>query len=373
MSYDPISAETSRLDFNAMMEDCQSAIVEEAKRLVLPDGLIEPRRLRPLEVMMVPNRYHPPVGRTLPEITITDVGVLTKLSLRLSEDASFISKVVVRTVFGASEKLPVRSLSYLLPALHLIESMRRSGRFPVLPQIQFLFMADTGAAINQLQRSEVIRQTDLFIVVARRFIEEFYPKLSETVIFATDKHFYYHPQLNDLVEFLLSNLEIAEKIVSQLSSDSRYSDSIRYSAFHPLVHDIGYTESLFEDEARPGVLVNDPEFMINIGGQREKHFYKVRQIYRQVLAQAGVPLLTTVQFFSSHRVPPYIAMEDDGVHFSDVSLEDAIINPSILSDILDKTDGRDNLFKRDLKLLVREGSTRFSLYDFLRRQNEIFY
>lgn len=323
-------------------------------------GPAVPKRLEPL---FAPGIGHGPAKQTLVEVARADVGMLARVGFREGLQPGYIQGVAVRTVLGASEEIPVRALSYLTPALHMAEAMKASGRYEGLPQVQFIIMGTAGATINGFDRGKVQDEVDQFTHVARAYVRHFHPSIEQAVVFSTDEHFFDHEEVERLVELLVAD----ESVESHpfYPTDTAFTDraeSKRYAALHVPVHDLGISENVFRDTEGRHVM-NNPKVFINVGAQSEHRFYGGRLAFRPVLDRVGIPLVPSVQVFTSHAVPPYIPLRDQDGQFADIALTDALRDPSVVPIGIDGYSGDANLLFRDLRLL--RGDTDDRLHDFL--------
>ncbi|MCJ7740081.1 hypothetical protein MUP32_02045, partial [Candidatus Microgenomates bacterium] len=188
-----------------MLEPSLEAIRQEAERLFLPREALGSSMIRGLEPLLSPYTFHPLAKSSLKEIALEGVPVLTRIAIRQKSQPDYTGNIAVRTIFGAAEVLPVRALSYLIPALHLVEAMRKSTHYPVLPQIQYIFMSEIGSRINALDRLKVQEQTSLFIKISRQFIQKYYPDLAGNVVFSEDDGFAVHTQIQEVASKLVAD------------------------------------------------------------------------------------------------------------------------------------------------------------------------
>ena len=368
MAYDYRDNRVITLKDRLVVGRCTDGIAGELMRQGKKPEEAERAIVRPLEPILSPSKIS--LSRdSLREIAADDLPALMTLSVRQSQDQTSVGRTAIRTVFGLSEKLPIRALGYLLPAIHLAEDMRVSPHFTSFPQIQFIFMEKAGVTVNNLNESKVKKQRELFIRLARNFIREHYPELSRNIVFATDERFLADETVSSLGQLLFEDTSIDEDILYQNATTGLGGrQNVKgYMLLHPLVHDVRFGKELFQDtEGRK--FYNDPEILINIGGQTEKQFYRARQVFKRKLEEKQFPLFPTVQLFSSHRVTPYIKLDNDRSHSHDFTIQEALANPIKVIDVLFKKDGKDNLMKKDIELLTREYiSGRYAFMDFLMR------
>lgn len=366
--YDPSTGEVDRLSKNASLRaELEQAVCDQAMDLGREAANVNPSEVRFLDSFVAPYALCPKKPRMLVEIARDDVAQLFKAGVRLGmydrNGKISLESEAVRTVFGATENMPVRALSYLLPALHLIESLRRSGKFSTLPQIQYISMGESGSRINNFDREKVYRQAALLAGVGMQYVQRFYPELVDLVTFAYDHTFLNNPEVSGYRAVLqgLSNAvdkHLLYPLVAEALGNKEREAALEYALLHPLVHDIRYTEEPFLPII--GSLLRDqPDLVINVGGQTEKLFYGARRMYLDTAKQEGVemPMVPSVQLFTTNRMPPYMSIAADGDHLGDIHLDDALVHPKIVSNLevqLAKTGFVNNLLARDFKTLDQD-------------------
>lgn len=318
------------------------------------DSRVEPSAIRPLTLLLSPHQFYKPAQQYLREVSLSDIDSLVNLSVDISKDPTFMENVIVRTVLGGSEEIPLRSLGYVLPALQYVEGLRLSGKFSLLPQIQFCCMADTGASINGLDQKKAREQAELFARVGEAYIKHYHPALAHMVRFVIDKVFFGDESVQQLVTSTVWNIRntyghmLQTDMLADLDALDR-NESLTYALFHPIVHDMALPDYLF-----PGINTN-PSVIINIGGQFEKRFYRVRQVCKSFLPMESVR--NSVQLFTRHTIPPYFPLENSlGTYGKDISLQDVLSRPSIIEDVLTDTELKGTLLHREIEMLYKNES-----------------
>lgn len=372
--YDPSTGEVSRLAKNASLRaELEHAVCDQAIDLGRDAASVNPSEVRFLNFLVAPYALCPQKSRMLAEIARDDIAQLFKAGVRLGafdpNGKISLESVAVRTVFGATENMPVRAVSYLLPALHLLESLRRSRKFSILPQIQYISMGESGSRINNLDREKVFRQAALLAGVGMQYVQRFYPGLVDSVTFAYDNTFLDNPEVFKYktqfegISESLGNHSLYSSVTETLGNYGR-EDALEYALLHPLVHDMRYTVEPFVPIIG-GYLRDQPELVINVGGQREKLFYSARRMYLDTAKQEGVdmPTVPSVQLFTTHRTPPYMSIVADGDRLGDIHFDNAFVHPKIVSNLeaqLAEADFANNLLARDYSSLDRDSSGGFA-------------
>jgi hypothetical protein len=363
MSYDPISGNAIKFGRTELVGKLEEVLSKRMQSGGYEPELLGPSITKQFEPLLIPGKFHTGAVKTLLEIGQDGSEALIDLVLKERSAPGTFGNVAVRTVFGASENMPLRALSYILPSLHLVESLRKSGRFQKLPQIQYLFMGSTGSTINGLDSARVQQQTSLFIQIARNFITRYYPDIQDLAVFGLDSNFMGNDYVQSSLSVLLRKLDT---VLTASGDDDSLIDSSKhnarvYAALHPLVHDAPLPVNAFTVVESSKALITNPTVVINIGAQSEKPFYRIRALVR---GKCGLLETSSIQLFSGHRVPPYFLLTNDGDHTEDLSLESVLDDGSKLSPALFVRDGRNNLVALDLLLLKEEMG--FDMHDFLK-------
>lgn len=231
-----------------------------------------------------------------------------------------VEGVAIRTVMGATEKMPLRSLSYMLPGLTILEGLRQKGIEP--PQLQIISAHNISSQLGSRDCEESKKQARLFAEIARSYVEEFFHEISGNVVFLEDTGLESGNlsgsvvrQATEVLEGLGESGEIM-RLRNKGASNGAIENALKYGAAHTLIHDIsseGIVRPMFEDQQ-----AQTPDTIISIGGKQEELFYAIRHAVRPNLE--SFPMANTLQYFSRHHVPPY-TMTAQG---KDVGLEEIL-------------------------------------------------
>lgn len=357
--YDPVTDVSERASrVPLLLPDTLEAVRKAAQASELSSEDVGPARVSYIDSIVAPYAQCREKPHALAEIAAPSVPVLFEGAVRLGAQENgriSLSQMAVRTVFGASESTPVRALSYLLPGLHLVEAMRRSGKFSELPQVQYIVMGEVSTRMNGLSGDDVRRNADVLMSLGESYIDRYYPELRQNVIFVRDDGFLDHREVRRIRDLLQQN----DATIGHPLLLPQTQNAYEYAALHALVHDTAYEQNPFTSDG--DYFFQSPHFLINIGGQREKPFYKARMIFRDILADHGVPLIPSVQLFSTHRIPPYIPMEADGDHLRDITFDDVLADLGVFMSFdtaLDNSSTGNNLLAQDYKLLKADSPFR---------------
>lgn len=226
---------------------------------------------------------------------------------------------VFRVVYGATLKMPLRGLSYFLPALVLMRRLKEAN-FDV-PQLQLIFANNLSGYLDGLDLRRVREESLAFSQIAKSYIEKFFPDLSQRVIFLEDSKLEKNSLLREKLIEAHQMLRVGITGYSRgellkKGPEDRRRLGLFYAAAHLLVHD--QILPIF----RPLLPTDNPEekpgFIVSIGGIQEERFYLVRHEIRSCFE--GGFLTKTLQFFTKHSVPPYYMARGGDIALDQVDL-----------------------------------------------------
>lgn len=303
-------------------------------------------------------------GQTAAESYISGLGGedyrnIPALGIQITTADGQITRAAIRTVYGATETMPFRGLSYLLPGLIYMENMQSGGIRP--PQFQVVFANNISSRLDSLNAEKTMEQAQKFAEIARNYVQTFFPALFGSVIFLKDtsleKGSLLRSELLSVAAVLRNKAgkELQDALKMKGANNGAARMSIFYGAAHPLFHDAdipGSLEPLLADQ--PNIL--HPDTIISIGGYQEQDFYKLRHSLKPYLS-ATYNIIKTLQFFTKNRVPPYYMARG-----GDISLDD-VINGKRSSEI-------SSAAQHDLDYLKKVSDARGDIKDFIEKQKE---
>lgn len=280
--------------------------------------------------------------------------------LGLSMAGETDAKAAIRIVYGATEEMPLRGLSYLLPGLIYMDALKKAGVNP--PQLQAIFATNISSQLNHRDTKKASYQAGLFASVAKDYVAAFFPKLTDSVVFLKDspleKGSVYRNELIRNAAILGETVtdEVDQALALKAISNGSERARIFYAAAHPIFHDMNSDGILtpIKTDQPPAV---SPNTIISVGGYQEQDFYKVRNLLKPHLGST-YNTAATIQLFTKHRVPPY-NMAQGG----DISLQDTIIG-SLNGNTIAATAAY------DLSFLQHASNMRGNLDEFLRSQRK---
>ena len=257
-----------------------------------------------ISAMLLTGNGHLQKSTNIDSIGGNDAENLVNIASDLALSQSVCPKIAIRVAYGGTIEMPFRALGYIFPALIYAEILKNQN-----VQVQIIFPNNITTSLNALPKDVVRDQSRKFSEVARRCIQAFFPKAEESVVFLEDtpleKKSLLRNELLNVASVLRDKLpESLREELGEKGSEARSRINFFYGAAHLLIHDIDM----------PGVLVPilpsqppiiRPNTIINIGGNKEQLFYKLRQAVKANLG-AEYSKIRTLQFFTKHMVPPYI-------------------------------------------------------------------
>ena len=285
---------------------------------------------------------------------------LISIAINLANPDEKKDEVVIRTVFGATELMPLRALSYLLPPLILMEVLKNEGL--AVPQLQVVFANQISARLNGLDIDRVMDQSKKLAKIASSYIRTFFPETSASTIFLQDvpleKGSVLRNELLNNAAILreVTHLEFEDILREKASNNGSGRAHIFYGAAHPILHDADFKDCLspiIDDHPQ----MTKASVIISIGGYQERDFYGLRHALKPYLGTAYNEI-DTLQFFTKHRVPPYYMARR-----GDLSLDDALSNKTV--------DKVSVTAQHDLDYLRKISAFREDFPEFLEEQRKI--
>ncbi len=273
-----------------------------------------------------------------------------------STDKQDLTHTAIRIVYGATEQMPFRGLSYILPGLVFMENLQKTG--VRLPQLQVIFANNISSRLDYLDINVSREQAQRLTLVAKSYVQTFFPDIAGSVVFLEDMPL----EKGSVIRNELINVRsvLKDKLSTDLESALRekgknnggFRTSSFYCAAHPLFHDAdleGSLKPLIDDQAQ----AVRPDAIISIGGHQEKDFYRLRHALKPHLGPSYQK--KTIQFFTKHYVPPYY--------------KDRMGEPS-LDEVLSGEDPSPDgeAAKHDIVYFYQTSSSRGDVYEFLDRQ-----
>lgn len=227
-------------------------------------------------------------------------------------------KIVIRTVFGSTEMMPLRALSYIIPGLIYAENVKMVTGFE--PQLQFILATNITSTLNDIDQNTARDQAIKFARIARAYIREFFPDI-QNAIFLQDTPLDH--KLRQKLEELARSVrayaapETISKLLEKGENHNGRGKHELYGGAHILVHDassLDILEPAFADQQE----TVDPCVIVSMGGKQEVDFYKLRHQVKPFVNES-YRKVKTIQYFTKHHVPPYY-MDRNG----DISLDRAL-------------------------------------------------
>ncbi|TCR22938.1 hypothetical protein [Streptomyces sp. BK205] len=213
--------------------------------------------------------------------------------------------LVLRIVYGASTRIPLRALSYVLPAVEMAVRLRAAGSHT--PYLQVICAGSLGSQINALDDRDIDRETAVLTSALDRLLSATAPGrygIYRTLPGITDSLGLLHRLVAGLTDD--QRAQVIERLNGKGGASAE--QTLLYAAAHVALHDHAALPLALEaGHPRPPHPV-----IVDIGGLQERHFFHTRRLFAPPQAPGPGALVLT-----RHSVPPY-TMARGG----DVSLRD---------------------------------------------------
>ena len=215
--------------------------------------------------------------------------------------------LVLRIVYGASTTVPLRALSYVLPAVRMASRLTAAGHRA--PHLQIVLAGSLGGWVNSLSGTAVAAETDLLARCLGRLLSYLTP--GRYGVYGTVPSTDVMVALGDLVR-TLSPARRADVVARLAGKGGATADeqTLLYAAAHVLVHD----RAAVPLTLLQGSPVPDNARVIDIGSLQERHFHDVRHLFTPGSAGAAGPGALVL---SRHSVPPYTMARDGDIGLRD--------------------------------------------------------
>ncbi|MFC8675884.1 hypothetical protein ACFUEN_24815 [Streptomyces griseorubiginosus] len=203
--------------------------------------------------------------------------------------------LVLRIVYGASTTIPLRALSYVLPAVRMASRLTETGLRA--PHLQIVLAGSLGCRVNGLPGAAVAEETTLLARCLDLLLSSLVP--GRFGLYDTLPAPGVVTALDDLVRSLtpVRRSRVLERLGGKGGATAD-EQTLRYAAAHVLVHD----RAAVPLTLRQGTAVPADATVIDVGGLQERHFHAVRHLFAAG-AERGPGLGAMV--LSRHSVPPY--------------------------------------------------------------------
>lgn len=288
-----------------------------------------------LDVFLCSTTTNPEFRKLFSTIDSKGVANLSQICSEQDNNSNALDKVVMRTVFGGTEKMPFRALLYLLPALNICEELLNNTSITSIPNIEYYFMNGAGIITNAIDPDRTNNATSQFIKIAQRYVEEYHPRLKDKVNFYVDMTFSSSiigtPEYQEIHKILERKLGLETELKSDLlemgERRKKSENSVKYATLHSFVHD-GYIDPSIAKMSNFFGTVEPQEYdtIISIGAKPEEKFYKARKLLAEEIA--NISYFTpkkTVQYIANINVPPYSPLSTGELYLKDVLKEPSLI------------------------------------------------
>lgn len=201
--------------------------------------------------------------------------------------------LVLRVVYGASTVMPLRALSYVLPAVRMVSRLTEAGHRA--PHLQIVLAGSLGCWVNGLSGPAVAEETALLARCLGRLLSSLVP--GGFGVYITLASADVGAALDGLVRTLTParRVHVLERL-SGKGGATADEQILRYTAAHVLVHDRAAVPLALHQ----GSPVPENATVIDIGSLQERHFHDVRRLFGPEEGDGPGALV-----LSRHSVPPY--------------------------------------------------------------------
>lgn len=247
----------------------------------------------------------------------SDYQVLPEIAIKAALDGA--PSTVIRLVYGATTEMPLRALSYLLPALIYMEHNRE-----VVLQLQVIFVNNISSRLDRMDTPTASKEAKTFAGIAQDYIQNFFPDLGRKTVFLEDIPLDRGSDLRRRLLTLTTSLKniAPDDILDDLGRKAVNNGSGRtyafYGAAHVLIHDIDIPGSLVPLLPDQPKIVANPGVIVSIGGRKEEIFYRLRHALKPYL-DSEYNHAKTLQFFTRHHVPPYYMARGGDIALKDIT------------------------------------------------------
>jgi hypothetical protein len=230
------------------------------------------------------------------------------LPLLRAAGAAAHEPLILRVVYGASTRIPLRALSYILPAVHTAARLHATGYRHC--HIEVVLTGPIGSQVNALDAATVHAEASLLAEALHKTLTYLAPPAFS--VYGAQ----WTEDTQDLASALCDALTPHRRaaVLARLNgkgSPSRPQDTLLYAAAHSLLHD----RDLLPLTLLHGTATPHSTARIDMGGLQERHFHAVRREFAENDRTDGSGALVLTR----HFVPPY-TMARDG----DIALRDFI-------------------------------------------------
>ncbi len=221
---------------------------------------------------------------------IKSIGELDGQQLRLAPQ---IGKTTMRLIFGATESMPARGLSYISSAVLTAKELGVS-------QLQIIHANHLGAHINGINKYKADEAAKELYYAASE-MASLYNDQGVEILHAIDSRLDTAHLEPLIIRAFEQNPLVAEKLSERGSRHG--GDARRYALAHFAFQDTDELELLPIDTAAPPQA--QAEHIISIGCKKEETFYLARMAMRGAVGEESGMIEHTSQLFTRHIVPPY--------------------------------------------------------------------
>lgn len=266
------------------------------------------------------------------------MGNVIEFSDSLEKNKLSMSRLAICTFFGASERMPLRGLSYLIPSLKMAEEIMNLSD-DNCPTINYSFTGAAGSIINKYDINKINTANNQFIEIAKQYVETFHPRVVDNVVFSSDSVF--APEVINSSRFasaqatmekmMENEQELKDTLERYGSRRSAAQNAMAYTTLHV------FSQDLLSNNDNHAKMVNyfteepisQSDLTLYIGAKPEENFFAARKLCASRIAEdlGDVSLMKNAQYIANINTPPYSPLKE-----GELFLDEVIKDPSFIDE-----------------------------------------
>jgi len=268
---------------------------------------------------------------------------LINLAEYITPDKQSLQDMIIQTVLGGTDKVPMKAIAFFLPAIQLAKELLATVGSDNMPKVTYAIADGSGILLNKMDEGEVKHTSSLIFNTMKEYIKQFHPELEQHISFYRDEEFtkgiledvYWKKIFPDMIKEVEKHPKLLKRIEGFADMNGGKNTVFAYSFLHPFEHDV-----VIDKETAPALHTNfftgehglpSGEIILTTGAIPEQEFYKMR---KAILPAFNLPYVREVKdtmLMTNFETAPYYMLRKT----QDMALETAIDNPSELNHLDD--------------------------------------
>lgn len=260
-------------------------------------------------------------GDTLNSVDFNDMEVvIQEICIHVAEKKDF-GDFTLSVGMGGSVEIPnIRMPSYILPAVRSLEkfyALMEAGKIQGCPRLKVFKANNIASYVNGFDLKRVSKVSELSFDLLEDFINKFYPKLKDFIIFTEDEQIsesqkkYFNNQVSLLktsesIEDELQNVKKMGEKHGQLNESAN--NALFYAVAHPY-----YNKSIINSSIKPLKDNYQPSVIIDYGGRPQERFNKISKELIKLMKNnktEDIIVPTVYVIIKPGKVPVYYTARD---------------------------------------------------------------